>query len=270
MRRSGLIAALLLGVPPVLPGQTQHWSRPAYFGSTSVQLLIFGDSARGVQLWTTFRAAGAFSRAATFLPADVLTWVASAESLLVAAPLGDPDRWVHPSLLPAANGDALLLGRKPNGKYWERRADLLYLRHTAVGDSAILDVRFELWDAKDFLDSMEAKAIAARGYAPRRDTAAVSLAVNASPPAVVSMCPLRYPEDLRLQGIQGSVTLAATVDTNGRVDPKTIEPLYANDPGFLEPARAALECARFRPARRDGVAVPIDIVIPVNFSLTRR
>ena len=72
-----------------------------------------------------------------------------------------------------------------------------------------------------------------------------------------------------MQGIQGSVMLAATVDTNGRVDPKTIEPLDANDPGFLEPARAALECARFRPARRDGVAVPIEIVIPVNFTLTR-
>lgn len=266
MRRSRLAVLGVLAIPSFLAGQSYHWPKPAYFGASSLQMLIFGDSTMGVQLWTTFSAtSGGFSRTAIFLPGQVLVWVASAESLLAPAPLADTGRWIHPSVLPATNGDALVLGRRPRGKHWDRKADVVYLRRTPAGDSAILDARFEISTARDFLDSLRARALAARGYAPHPESSASG---SYDGPAMLRPGHTVYPEALREQGIEGTVIVAAMVDTIGRVDPSSMDVLLAPDSAFARAARTALAETQFRPARRDGVPVRSSIVIPFKFILT--
>jgi len=264
------VVLALLAFAPALQGQSHVRPRPAYFGNDRLEILIFGDSVTGVEIWTTFdTTAVGFHRTARFLPGDVLTWVAAAESLLVPKPLGDPARWTHPSMLPATNGDALVLGRMPEGNHWERRADLLYLRHTPAGDSVLVDARFELWDAKDFLDSLQAKAIAARAYVPHRDSASDDLVE--SRPELLQFGPLVYPELERSEGLEGRVLISAMVDTSGRVIPQSMEVMMAVDSAFARAARSSLAHSRFKPARKHGgIPVQISILIPFRFTLHRR
>ena len=63
-----------------------------------------------------------------------------------------------------------------------------------------------------------------------------------------------YPDLLRQAGVQGRVVLEAVVDTTGRVLGESILVVSATNPGFVAPARQALQATLFRPATVGGKA----------------
>lgn len=79
--------------------------------------------------------------------------------------------------------------------------------------------------------------------------------------------PLAYPESLMLAEVEGSVTLQAQVDTNGRVDRSSVRVLKSTHPAFEAPAIAMLVGTRFRPAYRENSPAAVLIEVPVRFEL---
>ncbi len=75
-----------------------------------------------------------------------------------------------------------------------------------------------------------------------------------------------YPRLARRRGMEGRVLLAVAVDAHGRVTEVTV----LESSGYRLLDRAALEAVRrwtFVPARRDGVAVPGRLTLPIRFRL---
>jgi TonB family protein len=79
--------------------------------------------------------------------------------------------------------------------------------------------------------------------------------------------PLVYPDSLMNARVEGSVTLLAQVDTNGRVDPASIRVLKSTHPGFETAAVQMLAGTRFRPALRGGVPTVAVVRVPVKFEI---
>jgi TonB family protein len=79
--------------------------------------------------------------------------------------------------------------------------------------------------------------------------------------------PLLYPDSLMLARVEGSVTLQARVDTNGRVDRTSVRVLRSTNRGFEAAAIEMLVGTRFRPASRDGSPTVALIEVPVKFEV---
>ena len=78
-----------------------------------------------------------------------------------------------------------------------------------------------------------------------------------------------YPGSMIRQGMEGSVTVRVSIGADGKVT--AIERLSATDEAFwIATQRHAMRKWRFRPATRDGVAVPGIKVLTVHFKLTDR
>jgi protein TonB len=75
-----------------------------------------------------------------------------------------------------------------------------------------------------------------------------------------------YPADALRAGIEGRVVLRVKVDADGRVDTLEIDK-SANWPSMDQAAIAAVRLWRFIPARRAGVAIPFEILVPIRFSI---
>ena len=76
-----------------------------------------------------------------------------------------------------------------------------------------------------------------------------------------------YPDLLRQAGVKGRVVLEAVVDTIGRVLAQSISVVSATNPGFVDPARQALQATLFRPATVGGKTVRMLVRIPYEFAL---
>jgi protein TonB len=75
-----------------------------------------------------------------------------------------------------------------------------------------------------------------------------------------------YPPALQRQGLEGSVTVRIGIDENGRVI--SVEMVQATNKVFFQETRTqALRHWRFRPATRDGIAVPSEQTLTVHFQL---
>ncbi len=79
----------------------------------------------------------------------------------------------------------------------------------------------------------------------------------------------RYPESLRAKGIEGRVLLQFVVDTNGRVEYRTVRELSSDHPDFTMAVREALLGLRFLPAEVEGRKVRQLVQQPFEFSLSR-
>jgi TonB family protein len=90
------------------------------------------------------------------------------------------------------------------------------------------------------------------------------------PPEVLTHPPLRYPELLRMAGIEGAVYLEFVVDTAGRAEANTIEVLRSDERAFEGPAIAMLRGSVFRPGRVRGRTVRVLVRMEVGFRLLRR
>jgi TonB family protein len=80
---------------------------------------------------------------------------------------------------------------------------------------------------------------------------------------------VRYPTDLRAQGVEGEVLVQFIVGTDGRIDPESFRVLKATLPEFEEAVRAALPALRFVPAEVKGVPVKQLVQQPFVFQLSR-
>ena len=86
------------------------------------------------------------------------------------------------------------------------------------------------------------------------------------PPVPVRTFPPDFPEDMRRANVSGVVTIDCLVDPHGEV--QDLKVLKSTNVAFVKPALDALKKWRFKPAQRDGSAVPIRITIPIRFSMT--
>lgn len=78
--------------------------------------------------------------------------------------------------------------------------------------------------------------------------------------------PFFYPASAWDQRIQGNVTLRLHVDANGRpVRDSTSVHRTSGVPALDSAAVGNATKLRFRPARRDGVAVGVSLLFPVHF-----
>ena len=57
------------------------------------------------------------------------------------------------------------------------------------------------------------------------------------------------------------------MDENGRVLPNSARVLEASHPAFGEAALRAVDRFRFRPGRIGGVAVPVRVTIPIQWTV---
>lgn len=74
-----------------------------------------------------------------------------------------------------------------------------------------------------------------------------------------------YPQEMRRDGIEGSVLVICRIDATGKL--RSAEAVRSSDVNFVDPALAAVRQWRFKPALRDGVPVEMDVTIPIRFAL---
>lgn len=78
--------------------------------------------------------------------------------------------------------------------------------------------------------------------------------------------PFQYPTAQYLQRIQGNVTLRLFVDREGQVIPDSTRiELTSGVAAFDSAAIVGATRLLFRPARRQGVAIPVAVLFPVHF-----
>lgn len=87
------------------------------------------------------------------------------------------------------------------------------------------------------------------------------------PPQLVSHPPVRYPEALRLAGIEGHVMIETVLDTLGHAEPAQTRVTRSGTDRFDREALRVVLASRYRAARVGGRAVRVRIAVPVNFLL---
>jgi protein TonB len=76
-----------------------------------------------------------------------------------------------------------------------------------------------------------------------------------------------YPEEMKRQGIEGTVIVEFIVDESGRVtNPRVVK---SDDPAFEAPTLRAVAGWRFEPGRKDGRRVSFKMAVPVSYKLDR-
>lgn len=93
--------------------------------------------------------------------------------------------------------------------------------------------------------------------------------ITEEPPELRQAPDLVYPPLLRQGGVEGTVMLEFVVDTEGRVEPNTVQVVSCSHPGFQMPAVDLARRAVFRPGRVGGRAVRVLVRMPVTFALER-
>lgn len=73
----------------------------------------------------------------------------------------------------------------------------------------------------------------------------------------------QYPREMREQGVSGLVMVKCAIDEQGNVTETTV--LKSSNEVFDKFAVEALKKWKFKPARRDGTPVAIQVTIPMKF-----
>jgi periplasmic protein TonB len=81
--------------------------------------------------------------------------------------------------------------------------------------------------------------------------------------------PPRYPEALRIAGVEGKVVAVFVVDEQGRVEAGSISFLHSDNEQFEREVRATLRDMRFTPAEAGGRKVRQLVQMPFVFKLSR-
>lgn len=88
-------------------------------------------------------------------------------------------------------------------------------------------------------------------------------------PTIVSGPELRYPDNLRREGIQGRVLARVIIDTLGRAEPRSVRILLTSHPDFNSTVIAYMERARFSVTLLGARRVRSCVVVPVDFKIKR-
>lgn len=78
-----------------------------------------------------------------------------------------------------------------------------------------------------------------------------------------------YPPLLRDAGVAGTVLVKMRVNEDGRVDASSVEIQESSNDAFSDAAKRVVERMRFRPAKVDGRAVKVWVILPVTFQVPR-
>ena len=89
------------------------------------------------------------------------------------------------------------------------------------------------------------------------------------PPEMLSHPEPRYPEVLRLAGIEGGVVVEAVLDTTGRAEAGSLKIISAAHPLFAAEAEQVVLASRYRPGRMAGRAVRVRVLVPISFAIRR-
>ena len=73
-----------------------------------------------------------------------------------------------------------------------------------------------------------------------------------------------YPDDAKVQGIEGKVVLDALIDTNGAIETLSVR---TGHPLLAESALQTVRTWRYRPTKLNGVRVEVSTDIEVTFAL---
>jgi len=88
-------------------------------------------------------------------------------------------------------------------------------------------------------------------------------------PSRISFPEVRYPDNLRLMGVDGRVVVEFIIRTDSVVDPGSVQILESSHHDFEALALEGLKLARYRPAKIGGCLVPVLVRQPVDFKLRR-
>jgi TonB family protein len=97
----------------------------------------------------------------------------------------------------------------------------------------------------------------------------IAAALTDEPPQLLTAGVPRYPELLRQAGVTGRVVVGGVISTTGRPERETLRVVQSTHAGFNEAAVAYVAGALFRPGRKWGAAVRVEVHVPVEFRLTR-
>ena len=87
------------------------------------------------------------------------------------------------------------------------------------------------------------------------------------PPVLLSHPPIRYPETMRQAGVEGRVVVETVLDSLGRAESSLTHVTRGAGELFDREATAVVLASRYQPARMNGRAVRVRILVPVNFVL---
>jgi protein TonB len=76
---------------------------------------------------------------------------------------------------------------------------------------------------------------------------------------------LTYPEEAKLEGLEGKVFVKAVIDQNGNVVKTEI--IKSTNTIFDIPAKDAVEKTKFTPGEHKGKKVKVEVTIPIMFKL---
>jgi TonB family protein len=94
--------------------------------------------------------------------------------------------------------------------------------------------------------------LAARAPAVSPASGVADTAADAPPRLLPSRsAPIRYPQGLRENHVQGEVIVHYVVDSTGRVIPPTVQIVRSTHDGFTDAVRSFLRSAQYQPARLD-------------------
>jgi protein TonB len=114
---------------------------------------------------------------------------------------------------------------------------------------------------------LESDAPAGRCAACKPAPEHVNRVADRAEPEVVREVQPDYPEELREQGVQGTVTVRYTVDENGKVTGVSVERSSGND-ALDDAAVRAIRRYRYRPAQQDGKPRAVQMRRPFVFRLS--
>jgi protein TonB len=76
--------------------------------------------------------------------------------------------------------------------------------------------------------------------------------------------PPRYPASLKSEGVSGVVAVVIVIDETGSVKASSIS--KSSNPEFEKPALEAVKNWKFKPAKKDGKSVKVQVVVPLRFT----
>ena len=89
------------------------------------------------------------------------------------------------------------------------------------------------------------------------------MADTKEPPVPVRTVAPEYPVEMRRAGINGVVTVRVFIDEHGAVS--SAEVVKSSATSFEQPAIAAVEKWKFKPATLDGKPVATKVIVPISF-----
>jgi TonB family protein len=104
---------------------------------------------------------------------------------------------------------------------------------------------------------------------PSRDTTVFDTTQVSRKPEAISGPSIRYPDELRRQGISGRVVFSVIINADGSLDQRSVERVRSDHPDFEESALQYVREAVYSPGCRDGQAVRVRVALPIDFRIRR-